>query len=501
MMSRRRILLIGMAALLAALLAVYLAYDARPGDYQAAAFARLKKIKEQKKQEVLDYFKEVRRLAGGIVDDEAMTGFFKTVMESKSAAGPELEYQIDRHYVENYGEFYDILFVDETGVVFHSVKKESDYGKSLLEGDLARSNIGKALRERGQKSFVEYGYYDPSQEPAAFFITPLSEGGRLLGWFVLQCPINRVNAILTDRRGLGRSGEVYLVNQERLMLSESRFIEDSTILKLKVDTEAVRDGMKNETGQRIIRDYRGKRVFSSYLRFEVFNAQWLVITEMDEAEVLTEHYRRHERYFNSRLARYLADSPRRRQAAAPPSSPIKRVDMNEFAKAEPAVLLQTVGVSSCTAVALFLPHEFGYLVHLSPTDEVYESPALSRWFLKERRTDFLGELIRRITRYNVYPYQMDDIQFVIVATHLHSFGGAVRKILDNGLELANIRFLYHPQARAANVTLDADSNSVRVEWLAKEAAFSELASEVEDLGALVRRLAAHSEEGGSLNET
>ena len=44
--------------------------------------------------------------------------------------------------------------------------------------------------------------------------------------------------ILTDRSGFGESGEVYIVNKEFLMLSESRFFDDAVFQK-KVDTVAV----------------------------------------------------------------------------------------------------------------------------------------------------------------------------------------------------------------------------------------------------------------------
>ena len=89
------------------------------------------------------------------------------------------------------------------------------------------------------QNFVEFEYYPPSNEAAAFFSVVLTDDEKHIGWVVLQCETNSLNAILQQKKGLGRTGEVYLVNKKKLMLSESRFMADSTILRQKVDTQAV----------------------------------------------------------------------------------------------------------------------------------------------------------------------------------------------------------------------------------------------------------------------
>ena len=47
-----------------------------------------------------------------------------------------------------------------------------------------------------------------------------------------------IDNVMINRSGLGESGEVYIVNSQLLMLSESRFL-DNVVFQQKVDTLAV----------------------------------------------------------------------------------------------------------------------------------------------------------------------------------------------------------------------------------------------------------------------
>ena len=48
-------------------------------------------------------------------------------------------------------------------------------------------------------------------------------------------------------KGLGETGEVYIVNKDKLMITESRFIKDA-VFKQVVDTEGVRAAFENGEG-------------------------------------------------------------------------------------------------------------------------------------------------------------------------------------------------------------------------------------------------------------
>jgi hypothetical protein len=449
-------------------------------------FDQLERIRSEKKERLTRYFDGIQTTARNVKEDEVMVQFFETFRRGKTS--DQEEYELDKYYVEQYGNFYDILFVDARGYVFHSIRKEADYQKNIFTSFLSETRLARRMKQERRDLFVEYEYYPSSDEAAAFFVVPLSKQAEQLGWFIFQCPINKVNTILTERRGLGRTGEVYLVNQERLMLSDSRFMEDSTILKLKVDTRAVRKALRDGVGERVIRDYRGINVFSSFERFELFGTSWVIIAEIDEDEVITEYYKKKEDLYRKEICRYLAYKPRGKHTSTHSVREMKRVDVNEFARAVPREILQTRGVATCTVIAVLLPGEFGYLAHIPPTDEIYISGVLSKLFLGEQSTDFWGELIERIKLFEVCSFRLRELEIAIIAPHDKSFAHAVDRILAQGIELSQIKFLYNPRAKGANVFLDMTRDSVEVEWYTDQSVFVECISEVDDLGAILKRI-------------
>lgn len=173
---------------------------------------------------------------------------------------PEYDLSLDAHHVIQYGVFFDILFADRTGYVLHSLRRESDYRSSVFTGPLANTKLSRHLRAAAEITFIDYELYTPSGELAAFFAvpvfdlvvgTPRQARDKRLGWFVLQCPLNKLNSILSDRRGLEQTGEVYCVNADQRMVTQSRLRPELTDLRLKVETLAVSASLASGARQRI----------------------------------------------------------------------------------------------------------------------------------------------------------------------------------------------------------------------------------------------------------
>ena len=71
---------------------------------------------------------------------------------------------------------------------------------------------------------------------------------------------------------LGDSFESYIVNEDHLMLSQSRFIEES-IFAQKVDTPSVERALSGATGFGTVDDYRGIPVLSALPALQLVGRQ------------------------------------------------------------------------------------------------------------------------------------------------------------------------------------------------------------------------------------
>lgn len=90
------------------------------------------------------------------------------------------------------------------------------------------------------------------------------------------------NEITAQRVGLGETGEVYLLNRDKIMFTGSRFLKD-TVLKQVVDTAPVRklaNGYKEIVG--IYPDYRGIPVIGAAVYIP--ECDWTLLVEIDKAE-------------------------------------------------------------------------------------------------------------------------------------------------------------------------------------------------------------------------
>lgn len=444
--------------------------DPKVVDTKTVVFNRLQKIRIKMKNSIEKYFADVHQTAIATSADSTLIHYFRKMLSFYSGQkNPEyqlqIEYEIDVHYVNHYGDFYDLLFVDSSGFVFHSIRQEPDYHSNLLTGDYKDSRLAGSLNDDTLVAFTDYEIYSPSGEPASFFIVPIRKDTRLQGWIIMQYAINKINNLLTDRRGLGRSGEVYLVNKDRLMISESRFVKDETILKRKIVTEAVKTAFKEGSGNRLIKDYRGVNVFSSFERFNMFGSPWIIIAEIDEDEIISELYKSDaQRYITNMVSRI--SSSDRKESDAPLSSDDEiMVDINEFAHAEPGQRLLTKGVSTCTAVAISFEGRFAYLVHLSPIDIAYDRVRSDNLPLA-LQSDFLGRVIEKIRHFEIYPSELHNLAVTIIANHDKTIGSIVDRLLANSMELSQIKFMYNPDASLANVTVN--DTGVTVQWVSNE---------------------------------
>jgi len=77
---------------------------------------------------------------------------------------------------------------------------------------------------------------------------------------------------------------MYLVGEDGLMRSNSRFSVKPTILQKEVDTEATREAFEGYVGVKVINDYRGVPVLSAYTPLNLNLINWALLVEIDEAE-------------------------------------------------------------------------------------------------------------------------------------------------------------------------------------------------------------------------
>ncbi|MEE9142608.1 MAG: cache domain-containing protein [Gammaproteobacteria bacterium] len=188
--------------------------------------------------------------------------------------------------------FYDVFLFDPAGNLIYSAYKEQDFGTNFVDGPWRDTGLGEVFRAAagaGDKRFVafaDFAPYPPSNdEPASFIASPVYDGGHLLGVLAMQMSVDEINAIMQFQEGMGETGESYIVGSDSLMRSDSRFSDESTILRTTVDTLPVRRAFNGEQGSDVVPDYRDERSISAYGPLDFEGNRWAIVAEIDEAEI------------------------------------------------------------------------------------------------------------------------------------------------------------------------------------------------------------------------
>ncbi|MEO7349922.1 MAG: adenylate/guanylate cyclase domain-containing protein [Terrimesophilobacter sp.] len=219
-------------------------------------------------------------------------------------------------------DFEDILLIDTRGNVIYSANKGVDLGTNLLTGPYGFSNLSTAYKKvlstnnLDAVEFTDFGEYPPSiDRPAAWAVSPVGANGQALGVIAVEISVDAINSLTTGDmswsvRGMGETGETYLVGADHLMRSTSRALVEnspsylrqtvstgtnpalaqrivdskSTLLLQSVNTVAVERALRGDTGTVIGDNYLGKESLAAFTPAGIDNLDWVIVAEISTDE-------------------------------------------------------------------------------------------------------------------------------------------------------------------------------------------------------------------------
>jgi methyl-accepting chemotaxis protein len=224
-------------------------------------------------------------------------------------------------FLNTYG-YYDIFIVEpDNGHIIYSVFKELDFATSLKTGPYKNSGLAQAFNQAmalenvDDTVLIDFAPYIPSYDAAASFLaSPIFRDKEVIGILIFQMPIDGINNIMTNNQhwkeaGFGDSGETYLIGEDKLLRSQSRFLlEDkaaylaaiasetdaTTIAKInasgtaiglkKINNDSSTNALAGKSGIAYIKDYRGEPVISAYTPIDILGFKWGLLSEIDVKE-------------------------------------------------------------------------------------------------------------------------------------------------------------------------------------------------------------------------
>ncbi|GAA6204874.1 methyl-accepting chemotaxis protein [Thalassotalea sp. SU-HH00458] len=305
-------------------------FDERKGDMgvlvnfadtmQNQAFNQLTAITTLKKTQVEDYFANNTVQLEMLANNRELQDAIKVLTEDFSNK-PKWRSRLDQYdkayksLLTNFG-WYDFFIISQRGTIIYSVTRESDLGQKITV-DLSGTSFEKAFNlasnnDGSDSHFGDFLPYPPSNnDPAAFAVKPVTVNGKRIGYIAYQQPIDKLNAILGHREGMGETGESYLVGQDKLMRSDSYLnpsqysVMASFANKNTVETKAANSALNGEKGTQVIMDYNDNPVVSSWDYIQLNSGvRWAIISEIDVAEAFNPMTSNNEEFYKTYIEKY-----------------------------------------------------------------------------------------------------------------------------------------------------------------------------------------------------
>ena len=206
----------------------------------------------------------------------------------------------------------DTDYTDIFAVAIDRLTKTSEVGESIYEvflldatGNIAVSsdtkNIGLDrstdpcfLKAKSKPYIKDASFFKTTAQKFIVLSAPVLDPvtKKCLGVVCTRIGLNFLDQITGDKTGLGKTGEIFLINRKGYMITPSRFIKN-TFLTLKIESENARNCLEDigkisptphEHDALIYKDYRGITVLG--VHDHIPEMQWGLIAKVDESEAL-----------------------------------------------------------------------------------------------------------------------------------------------------------------------------------------------------------------------
>ncbi len=206
------------------------------------AFNQLESVHKLKENALLDfyqkrhqeitvtqgYYKIIKNLP--ILSDYKDKRKDPTYLNAKGMVGNQI-----MKLLKAYGHYANLMLVDLSGEVVYVLDDNTT--------ELGEQFDSKIFKKGKAKIYLSDIFIQDGRN-VQYLAAPIHSRDQynrkrdLAGLIVLEIELSEINTLMHERTGLGESGETYLVGDDMLMRSDSRFEIESTVLKKRVETVA-----------------------------------------------------------------------------------------------------------------------------------------------------------------------------------------------------------------------------------------------------------------------
>lgn len=246
--------------------ALVVTYFQRVHAIEASAYSKLTAIRDLKVQQVNNWIEERKsdlKVIAGDYEIRSLENIFeKQTISSDDVEKIEIARKSFNRILRNYNDYSEVFFVDtKTGLVEISTNQE-------YEGtDKSNNPFFNVPIKTGEIHIKDIYRSETTGDYEMTFSAPvycMTHNKHIMGVLVIRINLEKsLYKLLSNRIGLGKTGETLIVNRDAVALNELRWYENAP-LNLKISAEPAVNAAHGETGITKTTDYRGEKILAAY---------------------------------------------------------------------------------------------------------------------------------------------------------------------------------------------------------------------------------------------
>ncbi len=210
---------------------------------------------------------------------------FKSINMGSKEDLDELNHEL-KEILNNNNNFEEIDVLNNNGIVIAATNLESIGKREFRDVEFLEGKSEAHISEVHYSDVLKKLVIDVSSN---VFVDETKER---LGIIVAVITLDELAELTSSRIGLDETGEVYIIDRDKHLITPSSFLRGSGVLVQKVDTENVGDCFDENVEGHFTRtepvisfiDYQGEEAIGSHL--EILEADWCLIAEMNNEEAI-----------------------------------------------------------------------------------------------------------------------------------------------------------------------------------------------------------------------
>ena len=196
-----------------------------------------------------------------------------------------------RNWLVSFG-WSALYLVDTSGRVVYAAPRDEPLPEDLRADSVRESAMAAAFAAAvaAPRDSARFGDFLPTGEPGrshAYLSAPVhaESGEPLLGAIIMRLTNREIDAIMTDRTGLRRTGETYIVGPDSTMRTPGRFDVAPARERRRVTSQGIGLALAGASGTIRQVDYRGVPVLAAFAPVDVPGMRWAMLAEIDFDEM------------------------------------------------------------------------------------------------------------------------------------------------------------------------------------------------------------------------